>query len=159
MALNVDALADDLEDAFASLPATASDAADAIAQCYYDYTAGGAFGASLPTITPAMRDAMAATLLVAIATPATGSPAAFGAAIAAAVTTYWTAVPVTGAQAGATIPPPGAATLPAALAAVVANLGNTVATCAAAMAAALHAATLTTTAAVSPPPGTVLPLL
>lgn len=158
MTLDPSALASALEATFASLPETASDAADALAGNYYDYASAATFGASTPTLAPALRTAFAATLLGAIAVPSSGTPATFAAAWASAVATIWIGVPVAGAQSGATVGCPGAAALTASLTTVFANLANTAATCAQALAAALHTATLTVTAAVAPPPGTVLPI-
>jgi hypothetical protein len=158
VALSQSSLGADLEALFGSTPGSAADAAQGMAQAYYDYAAAGQFGASTPSLTTAHRDAMAGVLLAAIATPVTGSPATLAGAYATAVAAFWLAVPVVGAQTGATVGCPGAPVLVAALTAVFVNLTNTAATCAAGMAAVLHTATLTVTAAVAPPPGTVLPI-
>lgn len=158
MTLNSSAFANALEATFASLPETAADAADALAQDYYDYASAAIFGSSTPTLAPALQAAFASTLLGAIAAPASGSPATFAAAWATAVAAFWVGVPVTGAQSGATVACPGASSLTVSLTIVFANLANTAATCAQALAAALHTATMTVTAAVAPPPGTVLPI-
>jgi hypothetical protein len=101
---------------------------------------------------------MASTLQSAIATPSSGSAAAFAGAWASAVATFWIGVPVVGAQSGATVACPGAAALTAALTTVFANLQNTAQSCAQGLATALHTATMTVTAAVAPPPGTTLPI-
>jgi len=158
VALNPTQLSSDLEDVFASLPASASDAADALALAYGTYAAGGQFGASMPNIPPANVDALAAALLAAIAVPAAGNPATIAASWAAGLTAFWLGVPVAGVPAGATVGCPGAASLVATLTAVFANVANTSASCAAGLSAALHGATITVTAAVAPPPGTVLPI-
>jgi hypothetical protein len=137
---------------------SAAAAADAMASAYDDYASGAMFGASTPQILPTAKDAMAATILAAIATPETGSPASISGAWASGVAAYWLGVPVVGAQSGATAGCPGAASLTASLSAVFANTANTAAICAQGMAAALHAATMTVTATVAPPAGTVLPI-
>jgi hypothetical protein len=129
-----------------------------MASAYFTYAGAAIFGGSAPTIAPALRAAMGATLLGAIATPAGGSPAALAAAWSSAVATFWTAVPVTGGQTGATVGCPGAPGLVASLTGVYSNTGNTAAGCAQQTATALDAATKTVTAAVAPPPGTILPI-
>lgn len=158
MALSQSGLASSFRALFDSMPASASDAADGLAQAYYEYASAAMFGASTVAIPSVNRDAMAAALLSAIAVPVSGSPATFAAAWASAVTAFWIGVPVAGAQAGATVGCPGAASLAAPLTAVFPNLGNTTDTGSQGMASALHVATLTVTAAVAPPPGTVLPV-
>jgi hypothetical protein len=158
VALSQSGLASALEAVFVALPADAATAAADLAQAYYDYALDGLFGASTPTLTTSHRDAMAATLEAAISVPVSGLPATFAGAWSAAVATFWTAVPVAGAQTGATNGCPGAASLTGTLTTLFANLANTAATCAASLAAALHTATLTTTATVAPPPATVLPI-
>lgn len=156
MALNQTTLSDGIEAVFASQPATASDAATALADAYHAYAGGALFGASTPTLTTSMRDAYASTLLGAISDPLVGLPATLAAAWGAATVAYWTAVPVTGAQAGVTVPP----TVPAAagISATLANVANTESVAAAGIALALHTSTLSVTATVAPPPGTVLPI-
>jgi len=62
-------LAVDIQAVFDSPPASVHDAATGIAKAYFDYTAGATFGASLPVIPTARRDAMAATLEIALALP------------------------------------------------------------------------------------------
>ena len=158
MTLDPGALADALEELFARLPETAADAAEGMAAAYFDYASAGMFGASVPQLTSTHRDALAATLLTAIAIPAAGLPATIAGAWSAGVTAFWPGVPVVGAQAGATVGCPGAAALAASLTAVFANLANTAESCALSLAAALHGATMTVTASVTPPPGTVLPI-
>jgi hypothetical protein len=150
MALDSTALTDALVDVFENMPASKEDAAAAIAQAYFDYASDGQFSASAATPTEDYRDAMAGTLATGLTVP--GLPLTIAAAFAAAVATFWTGVPVVGAQAGATVGCPGASALTGALSAVFANLANTAATCGAAVANALHTATLTVTAAVSPGP-------
>jgi len=130
-----------------------------MATAYDDYASGGMFGASTTQIPSTARAVMAATILTAIAAPDAGSPASISGAWSSGVAAYWTAVPVAGAQVGATAGCPGAASLAGTLSAVFANTANTAATCAQGMAAALHTATATTTATVAPPTGTVLPIL
>lgn len=158
MTLDAAALADTLEDVFASLPETAADAAAALAAVYYDYASTATFGPSAPEIPTANRDALASALEAAISVPAAGSPATFAGAWAAAVTLFWIGVPVVGVPSGATVGCPGAASLAATLTTLFANLANTATSCAAGLATALHGATSTVTAAVAPPPGTVLPI-
>jgi hypothetical protein len=156
--LSSSSLASALQNTFANMPASASAAATSLAANYYDYATAGMFGASAPQIPTANRDALKTTLLAAIAVPAAGSPPTIAAAWAAGLAAFWLGVPVAGAQAGATVACPGAASLTASLTVVFANLANTAAVCAQALATALHTATMTVTAAVAPPPGTVLPI-
>jgi hypothetical protein len=158
MTLNVSSLSALLGDLFAGMPASASAAAEGMAQAYFDYASAGTFGASTPQIPGVNKSAMASTLLAAIATPATGSPATIAAAWATALSAFWIGVPVVGAQAGATVGCPGAAALTATLTIVFANLANTASSCAQSLAASLDTATKTVTASVAPPPGTVLPI-
>lgn len=156
MALDSNALAGDLEPIFTNYPASKEDCAAQIAQAYFDYASTGQFGASLAVPTNAQRDAMAATIATALTVP--GLPVTIAAAFASGLTAFWIAVPVVGAQAGATVGCPGAASLAGSLPALAANLANTAATFAAGLAVALHGATATVTANVAPPPGTVLPI-
>lgn len=158
MALNQASLASAFKDTFASLPSSASNAASSLAANYYTFASAGMFGSSVPGLTTAKRDAMASTLLAAIATPTSGAAATFAAAWATALTTFWVGVPVTGAQAGATVGCPGAASLSPTLTTLFANTANTATSCGQGLAAALYTATMTVTAAVAPPPGTVLPI-
>lgn len=136
-----------------------SGCADGLANAYYSYASAGMFGASTPTIPPANKSAMASTLQSAISDPSNGSASSFASAWASAVTTFWIGVPVTGAQTGATVGCPGAASLSGSLTSIFGNTSNTFQSVADDLANALHTATLTTTAAVVPPPGTVLPIL
>ena len=156
MALNSSALVSDIAAIFEAMPADKEEAALKIATAYKTYAVGGMFGASVPTITNAMRDTMKATLATGLTVP--GLPPTVAAAFAASVAAFWIAVPVVGAQSGATTSCPGAAALVGSLTAVFANLANTAQSCGAAVGAALHTATLTVTATVSPPGGTVLPI-
>lgn len=150
MALDQGDLASTLEDAF-DAQGTAAASANALAKAYSAYAESGAFGLSLPTITG--EAALAATILAAIATPASGSPAAFGGAWSSGLVTFWTGVAVAGGSgAGATAGCPGAAVAGTAITAAVGNIANTSATAAASIAAALHTATLTVTAALTIPP-------
>ena len=70
-------------------------AANALAQAYYDYTSTAIFGASLPVITTAQRDAMAATLAASL-DPTVGLPLTAATAWSNAVNVYWLGVPVAG---------------------------------------------------------------
>lgn len=158
MTLDPSTLSSALAELLAGLPETAADAADGMAAAYFDYASAGMFGPSTPVLTSAHKDALAATLLSAIAVPAAGLPATIAGAWSAGVAAFWLAVPVAGPMAGATVGCPGAASLVASLTVVFANLANTAESCALSLATALHAATLTVTANVAPPPGTVLPI-
>jgi hypothetical protein len=142
------------------MPATASGAAAALAGAYHDYATQATVAGSSPTLPDAKRDALAGTLLGAIAAPATGLPATFAAAWAAGVGVYWTAVVFAGGT-PATVPScPGAAGLTGALTPVFANLANTSASAASSLAAALHTATTSCIATLGPPapPGTTAPI-
>ena len=144
-------LAADIQAVFDRPPASPSAAAAGLAQAYYDYASTALFGASIPALTTAHRDAMAATLEAGLQVP--GLPATAAGAYAASVATFWTAVACAGASgAGVTDGCPGASSLTASLSAVFLNLANTSETCAAGMAAALATATLTTTATLTLPP-------
>jgi len=154
MALDDDALEDAI---LAFLESTADDAtaaADALAELYAEYAADGMFSASTVTIDGARESALAATLAGGLVP--SPSPATFLAALASGIATFWTGAPVVGAQAGATVGCPGAASLPAALSAALA-VPNDREAAASTLAAALHTATLTVTAAVVPDP-TPLPI-
>jgi hypothetical protein len=156
--LDQPALAAALQATFESMPAAAADAADALANDYATYASAATFGASQLEVSEAVATAMGDTLFAAISVPASGLPATFAAAWAAAVAAFWVGLPVVGAQSGATAGCPGAASIAATLTAVFANLANSAGVCAVALAAALHGATLTVTATVAPPAGTVLPI-
>lgn len=156
MALSQSSLATDLKAVFDALPATAADAAAALAAAYHSYAGAGRFGTSAPTLSAARRDAMATTLLGAIATPATAVPAGLAGAWATALSAYWNAAPVTGAQTGTTAPPIGSAGIVAPLTTLFANTANTSQTCANSLAASLHTATTGVSATVTPPAGTVI---
>ncbi len=145
-------LAADIQALFDSGPGSAHDAAVGLAQAYFDFVSGALFGASIPVITTALRDAMAGVLETALAVP--GAPPIAAGAYAASVATFWTAVPCAGASgAGVTGGCPGAGGLTASIAAVLANLANTSATAAAGFAVALAGATATVTATLTLPPG------
>lgn len=148
-------LAADLEAVFASMPGSAADAADALAQAYDNYAAGATFGGGAPVLT-GRKAAMAGTLAGGMVVP--GAAATFAAAWASAVGAYWTGVAVAGAQTGTCPTCPGAASLTGTLTPVFANLANTAGSCAAALAGALDTATRTCVATVTPPPGTVVPI-
>ncbi len=137
-------------------PASAAAAAAGLAQCYFDYVSGALFGTSIPVITTAHRDAMATTLEAALQVP--GLPATAAGGYAAALATFWTAIPCAGASgAGVTDGCPGAGGLVASVSAVLANLANTSASYASGMASALAAATATCTATLTLPPGGPIP--
>lgn len=154
MALDPIALGNAIAALFMSHPATKEIAAAGLAQAYFDYASTGTFGASLAVPTTVQRDAMAATLATALTLPGIALTAATG--FATALTAFWVAVPVVGAQAGATVGCPGAGAVGPAMAPTFLNLANTEALAAQGMANALQTATLTVTANVAPPPGTVL---
>lgn len=138
------------------MPTSAIDAGQKLAAAYFEYASGGMFGASVPTL--AGRDtALAATLGTSLVLP--GLPATHAAAWGAGLAAFWAAVPVAGAQAGATVPPAGGAALVAALTVLFANPANTADTAAAGLATALDVCTKTVVANVAPPPGTVLPIV
>lgn len=151
MALIKTQLASDLADLYAALPPTAEEAAERMADAYADYAQLGTFGGGLPVVTPAHRDAMKATILAAIDPPIIGLPATIAAAWAAAVTVFWTAMPVAGAAVGTSDGCPGASSLTGSLTPIFANLANTPVSCGNAVADALDTATKTTTATVTPP--------
>lgn len=159
MPLDVSKLSSSLKDVFASMPASASDAADGMSDAYYDYASDATAGGGKVAIPGANKSALAAALLAAIGAPAAGSPVSISGAWASGVAAFWIGVPVTGAQSGATVACPGAASLLASLTAIFANVANTADKAAAGVAAALDVATKTTTAAVAPPPGTTVTLL
>lgn len=163
MALDSAGLEDALLELFESASQTPHDAAVSFADVYATYAADGAFGANTYAIDGPRESALATTLEGGlVVSPA---PAGFLAALAAGVNTFWTTLPVgpptgAGPQTGATTAGcPGAASLPASLAALMANPANTPEVAAAGYAAALHTATLTVTATVSPPAATVLPIV
>jgi hypothetical protein len=156
MALDSAGLEDALLDLFESPSETPHDAAVSFAAVYAAYSADGMFGASTVTIDGARESAFATTFEGGLVVSPT--PAGFLAALSSGVATFWTGAPVVGAQSGLTNGCPGAASLPAALAALMANPANTAEVAAAGYAAALHTATLTVQATVSPPPATVLPI-
>jgi len=144
-------LAADVQAVFDGSPASAHVAATGLAAAYYSYTSTALFGLSIPVITTAMRDAMAATLEAGLAVP--GAPPTIAAAYGNSVNTFWTGVPVAGGSGtGVTTGCPGAGAAIATLTAVFANLANTSATAAAGIAAALATATLTMTATLTLPP-------
>ncbi len=153
MPLDPSALASALQTLFESMPSSKEAAALGIANAYRDYVSTALFGSSVPVIIDDMRDAMASTLVASF-----GAAPAVANAFGAALTTFWAAVPVVGAQVGVTAGCPGASSVPGTLVPVFTNLANTHATFAAGIASALHTATMTVTANVSPPPGTTLPI-
>lgn len=157
--LDPSALESSLSSMLATAQPSAADAAMAMADAYDSYCSDAMFGASTPQVLPSAKAAMAATILGAIANPATGSPSTVASAWASGVAVYWLGVPVVGAQNGTTAGCPGAASLTGSLTTVFSNTANTAATCSAGMAAAIHAATMTVTATVAPPAGAVLPIV
>lgn len=156
--LDQQALADALAQLFASHPPTPQEAAAGMADAYRDYAEAATFGASAVVIADELRDGVYELLLAAIEDPLVGLPATFAAAWVSALTLFWLAVPVVGAQVGVTTGCPGAGSIPGTLVAVLANPSNTVETGANGLATALHTATMTVQASVSPPPGTVVPI-
>jgi hypothetical protein len=134
-------------------PSTAQAAAD-FAELYDAYAQDAQFGSSTPTLTgrkAIFESTFAASL-------SSGVFATVCTALGNAVAAYWgsSQVPVVGAQAGVVVGCPGAASIAAALAALAPVSSASVA--ASTISGALHAATTTCTAAVTPPPGTVLPI-
>jgi hypothetical protein len=156
MPLDLGALTDAVEAHLGATQPNTAAAAAAFATVYDTYCQGATFDASVPTLTG--RKALFETVLAAgLAAGMPGTPTALGNAVAA----YWaptpSPVPVVGVQSGTVVGCPGAASIGAALASMLA-IPNTAATAAAALAAALDTATRTVTATVTPPPGTVLPI-
>jgi hypothetical protein len=157
VALDQTALKNALAAVFASMPASASAAADALAGAYDTYATAGRFGTNVPVLT-GRRAALKSTLEAGMLVP--GAPGVFAAAWSSGVNTYWTGVAVASVappQSGTTAGCPGASALTGALSTVFANLANTANTCAAGVAAALDTATKTVTATVTPPAGTTFP--
>lgn len=152
MALNSGALHSAVTNFLSATKTSTAQAAAAFAQLYDDYASQGKFGSNTLVVTGAksrFEGALAAGL-------SSGVFPTVCTAFATAVTAYWTGATVTGAQSGPVTPPPGAAAIPAALAALAPKASRAVA--ASTLANALHSATITTTATVAPPPGTVLPI-
>lgn len=138
-------------------PASASDAGARLAKAYTDYAAGGVFGASTVSAGVGVKEApLASTLGGSLALP--GAAATHAAAWGAGLATFWIAVAVAGAQAGATVPPTGTAALVSTLTTLFSNTTNTASSAAQGLADALDTCTKTVTANVAPPPGTVLPI-
>lgn len=156
MALDKPGLTSDLQAILESMPPTASDAAEAMANAYGTYAQTGQAGAGLPVVTPAHKSALKATLLAAISNPLIGLPATFAGAWGNGVDTFWTGMPIAGAVSGSTAGCPGKGALIGSLSGVFANPLNTAAICAAGMANALDTATKTVIATVAPPPGTTV---
>src|SRR4051812_20190732 len=96
-------------------PVSAADAGQKLAHAYAQYAAGGLFGSSTPTFT-GQEGALATALGVSLILP--GVAATHAAAWGTGLATFWISVPVAGAQAGATVPPTGAAALTVALTAL-----------------------------------------
>lgn len=150
MALGVN-LASDIQ-AVLSTSNTLQQAADKLAQAYYTYCSTALFGASIPVITTAMRDAMSATLAASL-DPTVGLPLTAATAWSNAVNVFWTGVPVSGGSGtGTTTGCPGASSITSGMSAVFANTANTYATCASGMASVLMSATTTMTCALTIPP-------
>ena len=149
-------LSADVKAVFDSSPASAQAAANALAAAYHSYCSGAQFGASLPTLTTAQRDAMAATLAAALTVP--GLPATAAGAYGTALTAYWTSIPVAGGSGtGVTTPPTGTAAMVGALTACFLNLANTKGSAAASIATALDTCTRTVIATLTLPPGPPTP--
>lgn len=102
MPLNPSALATDLADRLRPNPPSKEAAAAEIAAAYYTYCGGGAFGTSVPTLLPAMRDAMAST----IAGLMIGTIADFVGAFDTALAAFWDDVPVAGGSGAGSAQPP-----------------------------------------------------
>ncbi len=148
-------LAADLQGAWDVPPASTTAAAEALAQAYYDYCSTATFGASIPVITTAQRDAMAATVAAALSA---GIFATSAAAVSAGVAAFWTGVPVAGGSGvGATTGCPGAGAIPAGLLAVGVTFPATTAIAAAGFAAVLQTATLTVMCDLTLPPSGPVP--
>jgi hypothetical protein len=130
-----------------------------MAQIYFQYASQGIFLANKPAFTGSEQGVLASTLAAVFALPAP-NPAAFGTAWAAGVMAFWLSPPIVVAgpvQAGL-VTTAVTASIPAALAALVASPSNPAPAAAAQLAAALHAATMTVIATVAPPPSTMIPI-
>jgi hypothetical protein len=152
-------LAADIQAVFDSSPASAAEAAEGIAQAYYDYAQPALFGASIPVITTGMRDVMKATLETGVASP--GAAATIAASFSSAVLAFWSSPPPAvagGSGSGAVVGCPGAAAITATLTTVFLNLANTSASAASGIASALITATLTVTALLTLPPAGPVPV-
>lgn len=159
MPLDQPGLASALAAIYAALP-DAEPSAEQMAQAYADYAMTGTFGGGIAVVTGVHKDAFKATMLAAIDPPIIGLPATIGAAWAAAVTAFWTLMPIAGGAVGVSDGIPGASSLVGSLSAVYANLANTPEVCGAGVAAALHTATMTVTATVTPPiPAAPVPIV
>lgn len=158
MALNSAGLATAIQNVFESYPDSAADAASGLADAYYNYASAGQFGTSTIQLTPGHKSALESTLLSAIQDPESASASGFASAWSSGVATFWTAVPVAGAQSGVTNGCPGAAALSISLTSVFSNTENSASDAANQLATALHGATTTVTATVAPPPGTIAPI-
>lgn len=164
MALNTPGLTQALVAIFSTPSPVAAEVASKLANAYTAYAQTGAFGVSLPVITPASTAALYGPLFAAIATPLAGTPVNFGLAWAAGVAAFWAPalVSVVGASgAGVAIPPPGAAALGSSIPLIVAVPLPSSAAAAAAIAASVDVATRTTTALLTIPsfPPVLWPLL
>jgi hypothetical protein len=138
----------------------AMDAATKMANAYTNYCRTGLFGTSVPTILPGATALLQATLLNAMATPVSGTPAKFAQAWANGVQAFWLAPPVAvlGVQSGVVTAIPGATALTGILTTLFANPANPAAVVAAQLASALDTATKTAIATVAPPPATMVPI-
>lgn len=154
MALSVATLTAELTAVFNSSPATITIAASDLATAYLTYASNATFATNVPTLT-GKDSALAATILN---TGLVGTASGFGSAWATGLATFWAAAAVTGAQTGVTAPPIYP-TLASEITAVLQSYPATTVAAATQIAAKLHAATMTVTATVTPPPGTVLPIL
>lgn len=156
MALSQSTLKDELKSALDEYPESVADSAAALAGAYHAYAGDAEFATATPVLTG--RDSALAS---ALQSGMTGTFAAFASAWSTGLTAYWTGVVVEDTEAGlsgATIPPPGAASIPAALASAFDPYPTTTASAADKLATALHTATATTTSTLVPPPGTIVPV-
>lgn len=143
-------LASDLLSTWNTPPATVHAAATGAAQAYYNYVSGALFGLSVPVITTAMRDAMAATIETALGANVMATAAA---AWSAGLTAFWTGVAVAGGSgAGTVTPPTGASAVPAALIAIAVTFPPVTSVAAGQFASVIQTATLTTQATLTLPP-------
>ena len=156
MALVPADLTNDLKTSFSSFPDDITESSDDIAAAYFGYCGNGAFGTSIPTLTPALESAMAATL----SSSMDGTLSGFCNGIQDSVVTFWTAVVVAGGSgAGASTPPTG--NIVATLQASLAVFPPTSDAAAAIIATQMDILTKTTVASLTIPPASpvIFPLL
>ena len=154
MPLSQTVLSNAIKSALDQRPDTLAEGVQNFADAYTNWAQGGLFGASTIGTVAALNSAIVSQLLSA---PSTLS--GFGTAVSQGLTIGWVGVPVAGAQAGATVACPGAAALASSIPAALAIYPDTSQDSADILAGLLYTATLTVTAAVSPPPGTILPIV